>query len=481
MPVLLRDESISRWGNESVSTTSCSRAPGRAATRRTDLPVIAQEETELVQTTTRPGPLAGADAVTWLSFYVFLLMLIPSPLTVGTLGSAGAPATIFAAVLFCWYLVTWLSPSRAPSRAHHPIRIAAVFFGCGIIASYVSVNRHALATLQQDAVDVGLIMLAGWLGVVLLTSDAVVSIDRLRTLLRRMVTFATVMGTIGIAQFFTGFNVANYVIIPGLQQQVPYSALLSRGDLRRPSSTALDPIEFAAVLVVTLPIAVHRARFAPPGRRLRRWLQVVIIAAAVPLTLSRTAFTALAAVALVLLPTWSRKERWIAVVAGGAGLVAAYAAVPSLLGTLSSLFINAGSDTSTLSRTGAFTLGGPFIAHNPWLGIGFNAFFPQTTFFTDDQYLNSLISTGLIGLVTLVALFVTGWVTVRSARRRLVDPQDRDLAQTIAAAVAACAVSFVSLDVFSFEMISGVTFLMLGCAGALWRLSREQRPLAQTE
>jgi O-antigen ligase len=476
MPVLLRDDSIIRWGNESVSIMSRSRAPGRAPTRRADLPVIVQEETELVQTPApvSRGPLAGADAVTWLSFYVFLLMLIPSPLTVGTLGSAGSPATIFAATLFCWYLVTWLSPTRAPSRTHQPIRIVAVFFACGIIATYVSVNRHALATLQQNAVDVGLIMLAGWLGVALLTSDGIESLERLKTLLRRMVTFATVMATIGIAQFFTGFNVANYVIIPGLQQQVPYSALLSRGDLRRPSSTALDPIEFAAVLVVVLPVAIHRARFAPPGRRLRRWIQVVVIAAAVPLTLSRTAFTALAMVALVLLPTWSRKERWLAVAAGGAGLVAAYAMVPSLLGTLSSLFINAGSDTSTLSRTSAFNLAGPFVSHNPWLGVGFNAFFPQTTFFTDDQYLNSLISTGLIGLVILIALFVTGWVTVRSARRRMVDPQDRDLAQTIAAGVAACAVSFVSLDVFSFEMISGVTFLMLGFAGALWRLTRAQ-------
>jgi polysaccharide biosynthesis protein PslJ len=441
--------------------------------------IVQEKEVELVEPTSR-GPLSGADAVTLLSFYVFLLMLIPSPLTVSTLGSAGSPATILAVILFCWYLLTWLVPSRAPSRNHHPIRIAAVFFGCGIVASYVSVNRHALSTLLQNGVDSGLIMTAGWLGVLLLTSDGVNSMERLRTLLRRVVTFATVIAGVGISQFFTGFNVANYVIIPGLQQNVPYSAIASRADLRRPSSTALDPIEFAAVLVVSLPIAVHRAKYAPPGRRLRRWLQVVLIAAAIPLTLSRTAFTALAAVALVLLPTWSRRDRWIAIAAGGAGMVAAYAAVPSLLGTLGSLFLNASSDTSTLSRTSAFTLGGPFISHNPWLGVGFNAFFPQTTFFTDDQYLNTLISAGIIGLVTLVGLLATGWLTVRSARRRLVDPEDRDLAQTVAASVAACAVVFVSLDVFSFPMISGMTFLMLGCAGALWRLSRAPEPLAQT-
>jgi O-antigen ligase len=421
-------------------------------------------------------PRQGTDAVTLLTWYVFLLMLIPSPLVLNTLGSAGSPATMLAAVFFFWYLVTRLTPSLTLSRGHQPIRIAGVLFGCGIVASYISVNRHSLSTLQQDGVDVGLILVAGWLGILFLASDGITSIERLTVLLRRIVTGATVMGTIAIAQFFTGLNVAAYVTIPGLTAQVPYSALASRDSLNRPSATALDPIELAAVLVVALPIAIHRARFAPPGRRFRRWLQVVVIGAAIPLTLSRTAFTALAAVALVLLPTWPRKDRWLAYVCGLFGAVAA-AAVPSLLGTISSLFLQIGTDSSTLSRTSAFTLGGPFIGQNPWLGLGFNAFFPQTYFFTDDQYLNSLISTGAVGLVTLMALFVTGWLTVRSARRSIADPQTRDLAQTLAAAIAAVAVSFASLDSFSFPIISGMTFLVLGCIGALWRLTRESLPI----
>ena len=87
-------------------------------------------------------------------------------------GSAGDDSRRHALLLVSRDLA---EPERAPSRAHQPMRIAAVFFACGIIASYVSVNRHALATLQQDGVDVGMIMLAGWLGTLLLTSDGVSS------------------------------------------------------------------------------------------------------------------------------------------------------------------------------------------------------------------------------------------------------------------------------------------------------------------
>ena len=49
----------------------------------------------------------------------------------------------------------------------------------------------------------------------------------------------------------------------------------------------------------------------------------------------------------------------------------------------------------------------PFIVQHPWFGLGFGAFPPQIYFFTDDQYLNSTIVTGIVGLLALFTLFVT--------------------------------------------------------------------------
>ena len=417
-----------------------------------------------------------ADAVTMLTCYVFLLMLIPAPLVVYALGSAGAPATILAVGLACWYLATRLSPARMPSTRRQPIRVAVVLFSCAIVASYISANRHSLSAIEQDGADVGVLLTAGWAGIALLAADGISHIERLNVLLRRVIIGATIMASIAMAQFFTGLNVAKYIAIPGLTTLTPYTALISRDALNRPAATALDPIELAAVLVMCLPIAIHQARFAPTGRRFRCWMQAAIIGGAVPLTLSRTAFTALAAVCLVVLPAWPKHTRRVAYIAGLA-VAAAMFMVPSLLGTISTLFLQIGTDSSTTSRTSAFSLAGPFIAHDPWLGAGFDTFFPRTTFMTDDQYLSSLITTGVIGLVALLGLFVTGWFTARSARRAAADPQSRDLAQALAAAVAASAVSFASLDSFAFNIISGITFLTLGCTGALWRLTHTEPPI----
>jgi polysaccharide biosynthesis protein PslJ len=313
--------------------------------------------------------------------------------------------------------------------------------------------------------------MCGWLGVMLLAADGIANLDRLRTVVRRIVMGATAMGALAALQFFTGLNAVKYIVIPGLTRQYAFTDVGTRGSLHRPTSTALTAIELAAVMAMCLPLAVHQARFAPPGRRLRHWVQAAVIGAALPMTVSRTAVVALAAVLLVILPTWTRRDRRIAY---GVGIVATgimWATIPGLIGTFTGLFAAVGSDTSTTSRTGAFQQAAPFIDQHPWLGHGFQTFFPQTYFFTDDEYLLSLIEIGVIGLLVLVALFVTGWFTARSARRASSDPRTRDLAQSLAAALAASAVAFGTFDAFSFSIISGLTFILLGCIGALWRLT----------
>jgi hypothetical protein len=429
-----------------------------------------------------PGLTTGqprqTDAVTLLSCYTFLLVIIPSPLVFAPLGAAGSPATIFAALLLCAYLVTWLHSSLPSARQPQPVRRAAIAWGCAIMATYVSVNRHALPSLELNGADRGLILISGWLGVLLLAADGIDSMERLETLIRRVVMGGTAMAALGVTQFMTGLNFASYVAIPGLISQHPFTDLATRDSLYRPSATAQTAIELAAVLAVCLPLAIYQARFAPRKVRLRRWLQVAVIGAVLPMTVSRTAIVALVTISLVLLPSWPKRERRLAYLVGSVATVVLWASIPGLIGTFQGLFLKIGSDTSTTSRTGAFKAAGPFISQHPWLGHGFDTFFPQTYFFTDDQYLLLLIETGVIGLLAMVALFVTGWRTARSARRTSSDPRMRYLAQCFAAAVAASAVSFATFDAFSFSIISGLTFLVLGCAAAVWRLARtENQPV----
>ena len=96
-------------------------------------------------------------------------------------------------------------------------------------------------------------------------------------------------------------------------------------------------------------------------------------------------------------------------------------------------------------------------------------------FFVDNQYLTSVLETGFVGAIALVVLFLTGWLTARSARLAAVDAQTRDLGQSLAASVAAAALCFATFDALSFSIASGLCFLILGCVGAAWRLARADR------
>jgi O-antigen ligase len=415
------------------------------------------------------------DAVTLLTAYVFLLTIIPSSLVVGSFGAAGAPAALLAAILLCWYVLARLHPGITQDRGPQPVRVAAIFFGCAIVAAYVAANRTTMPVLQQNGADRGLIVLSGWLGVLLLAADGIDRADRLEALLRRVVMCVTAMAALGIIEFFTGVDATKYVSIPGLTVHTQFTDLMNRGGLVRAIATAAQPLEFAAVLAMSLPLAIHQARFAPPPLRTRRWLRAALIAGALPMTVSRSAIFGLAVIGIVLFPTWPKRERRRAYVVLVASFVIVWLAKPSMLRSFGALFGHIGTDTSIASRTGAYSAAAPFIAEHPWFGHGFQTFFPQTYFFVDNEYLISLIETGVVGLLALLALFVTGWFTARSARLAAADAQSRDLAQCLAASVAAAGVCFGTFDALSFSIAPGLCFLLLGCVGAAWRLARARQ------
>ena len=415
------------------------------------------------------------DAVSMLTCYLFLLMVIPSSLVVGSLGAAGTPAGLLAIILLCWFLVARRHRGLHVDKGQQPVRIAAIIFGSATVAAYVSASRAAMPILQQNGADRGLIVLAGWLGVLLLAADGIDRVDRLATLFRRIVTGATAMSVLGAMDFFTGSDLAQYISIPGLTVQNQITDLMSRDGLVRAMATTAQPLELAAVLAMTLPLALHQARFAPPWLRFRRWLQVALMLGTIPMTGSRSGFLGLAVIGIVLLPSWPKRDRRRAYAILLAAPVLLWLAMPSMLSSFGMLFGQLGSDQSTRSRSGAFSAAAPLIAHHPWFGQGFHTFFPQIYFFVDDQYLTSLIETGVVGAMALVALFATGWLTARSARHAATDAQERDLGQCLAASVAAGAVCFGSFDGLSFSIAAGLCFLMLGCVGATWRLARDQQ------
>ena len=350
--------------------------------------------TNLTSASTAKIRAQPGDIASLVTLYVFVLMAIPSRYTFAPLGGAGAPSTLLSAIFLIVYLLRWVHPASPIGRVRQPLRAAALGIFCAFVASYAAANLHKIGTTEQNGADRGMVMICGWVGILLLTADGVSSLERLDVLLRRIVFGASAMAALGIVQFFTGLNIAMYIVIPGLTANAPYDDISVRGSYNRPSATAIHPLEFAFVLAVVLPVAIHRARFAPRNQKFKRWLQVFLISVALPMTVSRSAILGLVVVMAVILPVWPARI-------GGVRLAWSPSAFSdSRPWSLDSCgpeqavfrdrhrFEHHVPDDRVLERHTADR-------EHPWFGSGFGTFMSSVYFYTDNQYLNAAIELGL--------------------------------------------------------------------------------------
>ncbi len=420
------------------------------------------------------------DEVTLLTVYVVLLLAIPSRLSFAPLGGGGTPAAVLGSAL----LVIWLASSvlasgsetagganqTRPVRAVRPVRVALCLLSLALLTSYVVATTRPIGAGELRSADRGLIGLTALLGVALVTAEGPRDLRRLDVLLRRLVLGTAGLGLVGILEYFTGLDLARHVVLPGLTATGELGGIGERSVLRRVAGTAIHPIEFGVVLATVLPLALHYALHARPGERLRPWLAVVVIAVAIPMSVSRSAFVGFAAAALILLAGWSRRRRLWFLLCTPVFFVVMRVLAPGLIGTIRSLFLNLGSDASTSGRTSDYAAVGHYVATAPWFGRGFMTFTPVEYRLLDNEYLKLLVETGLVGLVAVLAVFLAAVGTALVARSSSTDADARDLALSLAACVAVPFVAFATFDALSFPLISGLTFLLIGACGAVWQL-----------
>lgn len=424
---------------------------------------------------------SGLDVVWFLKVFAVALILIPANLVVKPLGANGAPAEILGWLALVWWFNGRMLRNGGMAHGYQPIRIVVLLFVCAVFASYIAMALQPLTGLEVSAADRGVLLVLSCAGVALLGADGITSVERLESLMRFVVSLGVCMALIGIAQFFFAFDIAHYFhFVPLLKENSALPYFFGGGAVRRVGGTASHPIEFGVVLAFILPFAMRYAFDAPPGKRLVPFAKLGIIVMALPMALSRSGALGAMAAILVLVSTWSWERRRTLLLLAPAFLVAMRAAAPGLLGSLFALFASVRQDNSIKHRTNDYGLVGRFISEHPLFGRGFGTFLPKQYFLLDNQYLGTIIEMGFIGLTIVIALLVTGFFTARGARRMATNPAVRDFAQAFAASISVAIVSFATFDFLGFQMATGMLFLMLGCAGALWRISKENSARSRT-
>lgn len=419
------------------------------------------------------GQLNGPDAVSVITCYAILLYVVPSDRRIEALGGAGSPAYILAIVALLWW--AWhriQNPAANGRRKMQWVPMSAFIFVGACVASYTKSALTALPVSDISVADLGLIRVGALVGILLVSNDGIINEERFMVLVRRLTLFACLYAGLGLVQFFTGANIVDAWQLPGLTA-TGNAGIGARAGFVRSAATATHPLEYGVVLTMMLPLCLTVAIYDRSRAAFLRWLPVVVVTLSSALSVSRSAFVSLAAVFLILFPSWPPATRRAVGIVMALGAVTMYVAIPGMAGTILGMF--SGSDSSVMSRTDSYDGALSYLQVSPFFGRGFGTFLPSYRIL-DNQYLLSSVEIGLVGLISLLAVIFSAVVCANSGRRHGKGQLMHSMGPALVASMLAGGLSFALFDAFAFPQACGTVFMVAGICGAYANLRGNVAP-----
>ncbi|NUR70156.1 MAG: O-antigen ligase family protein [Hamadaea sp.] len=414
------------------------------------------------------------DAALVLCLVIVTIGLIPFNLIVPGMTDLGRPGIIVALGLFGWWFISRFT-THLSMRGPQPLRWALLFFMMSVLISYAVGFIRGLTTIEANGADRALLFFCALAGVILMTADGLPNWQRIRVVVNVLVFVATVMAIIGLMQYVFHLDVTQYIAIPGLQSKLDALGFMARGSSYRVASTTAHYIELATVLAFVLPYAVHVARFAE--RRRHRQLALLaagVIAAGVGTTISRTGILAIGVMFLCLFPVWNWRMRFNVAVLSVIMLGVLAAVSPGLYRSIFAMFSDAGTDTSVSARYERYPMVFAYVGQHPWLGRGTGTWLPPQYQILDNQWLVTLLTNGVLGVVALATLHITGMVLAYRALKRATTDEYRHFS-TVALSTQLMALLVAgTFDSLGFTTYAVIMALSLGFCGAAWRLTHPE-------
>ena len=360
-----------------------------------------------------------------------------------------------------------------------PLRWAALLYLLSMLLSYLAGMLRGLPTKESNAQNFSLLVTVEFLGLILMTADGTPNWARLRTIIRVFVWSATFMSFVGMVQSLLNYDLRQYLLLPGLQIKSELADFALRGDggLFRVAGTATHYIEFSTVLAMAVPFGIHCTFYAATRTgRILFGAATLLITTAIPVAISRTGVVALgAAVIVMFVLAWNWRMRYNVLLVGGVVVGGLVLVKPGLLGTLRSMFLWIDADPSISGRTDDYASVAYWFAERPMLGRGPGTLIPDLYIILDNQWLLTLVTGGIIGVLALVVLHVTcvslAWIAMRRSTR----PEDRHLCAALISTQVVAVLVGATFDSFSFTTFLFTLGLMSGACGVVWRVTHPAR------
>ncbi len=390
---------------------------------------------------------------------------------------------LFVAALVVGWVASLLVDHRVRLRRTGFEGPLLVIVGSAIASIVVNPERVAGASAE---VNKTLMFLLSFVVVLYLTVSGLRRLRDVDLVARCLVLGGVVVAIFAIVEARTGFNVFSHLaaVLPFLRETAEVGGYQRLGTARlRVFGSAQHPIALSAALIMLAPLAIYLARRTGHARW---WLCALVLGAACASAVSRTGVLMFAVIALVFL--WLRPREtlrlWPALLAA---LLLTHIALPGTLGALKTSFFPPGglvaeqhgsADSSGSGRLADLGPGLDRWARQPLLGEGLgtiivnpNAGGIDANIF-DNQWLGTLLATGIVGLVGWTWFFARAIRRFGHAARR--DRSERGwLLTAITASVSAYAAGMLTFDAFSFIQVTFLMFLLVALGSVAVRLESE--------
>jgi O-antigen ligase len=395
------------------------------------------------------------------------------------------PYRIYVAVVATMWLAALLVDPRVRFRASG-LEWPLFLFVAAALGSVIFNGARITELDVHTEVTKQLTFFASFLLVFYLIVSVVRTREHVDRIVRMLVGGGAIVAALSIVESWTGYNAFDNLdgVLPLLQHvDAPESS--ERGGKLRVMGSAQGSIALGAALAMMLPLAAYL------GLRTRRWFwwaASAVLALGALATLSRTSILMLVVIIVVLF--WLRPKQvrrfWPVLLPA---VVVIQLLLPGTLGTIrSSFFPKEGLLAQQSENAGSRGSGrvadlGPALdefSQTPIFGQGYGTRLTgrdkQNAQILDDQWLKTLLETGLVGALAWLWIFSR---SIRRLARAAKEDQSPDglLFVAFAASITAFAIGMVLFDAFAFIQVTFILFIMLALGSvALTARERSAKP-----